>query len=112
MLWIDYLFRLKITVDVENKDSDHCEDWLLHVQSARMEEEQNIVLTSRNGKLICVAKKRIKAKAELLMWYGDELLNVLGANDQTIFIKIANSMPFFVNLSFYFPMEIVTPSSG
>ncbi|CAM1321822.1 Uncharacterised protein g7903 [Pycnogonum litorale] len=71
--------RHEIIIDLEDRESNLNNDWLLHVQTARQKSEQNVELTSRNGRLYCFANKNIEAKSELLIWYGDDLLQMLGA---------------------------------
>uniref|UniRef100_A0A8C5CAV5 PR domain containing 8b n=1 Tax=Gadus morhua TaxID=8049 RepID=A0A8C5CAV5_GADMO len=52
--------------------------WLRLVQSARDPEEQNLEAYVKNGQLFYRSLRRVHKDEELLVWYGRELLDLLG----------------------------------
>ncbi|XP_061778446.1 PR domain zinc finger protein 14 [Nerophis ophidion] len=53
-------------------------NWMSLVKCARFPEEQNLIAVQIQGQIFYEACKEIKAKQELLVWYGDSYLQFLG----------------------------------
>ncbi|KAJ8248400.1 hypothetical protein GJAV_G00241630 [Gymnothorax javanicus] len=73
-----YVFR----VDAEAmKSSPLVHSWLRLVQAASNREEQNMEIYLRSGHLYFRSTRNIEKDEELLVWYDEELCNLLGFNE-------------------------------
>lgn len=57
--------------------------WLRLVQAARSREEQNMEAFLKAGQLYVRTTREIRQDEELLVWYDQELSNLLGFRDAT-----------------------------
>lgn len=62
-------------IKVYPRDQDN--EWLIHVQSARDSEEQNLEVIVKSGHLYYRAIRDISAEEELFVWFGEDLNDIL-----------------------------------
>uniref|UniRef100_T1IYW7 PR domain zinc finger protein 8 n=1 Tax=Strigamia maritima TaxID=126957 RepID=T1IYW7_STRMM len=76
---------LKVDLRKTEVSDVYCE-WMLHVQSARDEHEQNLEIVAHEGRLYFRTTRPVKTDEELLVWYGTEVARALGISSPSTFL--------------------------
>jgi len=62
---------------IDAKNEEHA-SWLRFINCARNEEEQNLLSFQYQGNIYCYTIKDILPGTELLVWYGEQYVKLLG----------------------------------
>jgi len=74
---------------IDAKNEEHA-NWLRFINCARNEKEQNLLSFQSRGKIYCYTIKDILPGKELLVWYGEQYVKLLGLKVDYMFGKDTN----------------------
>ena len=71
---------------IDAKNEEHA-SWLRFINCARNEKEQNLLSFQYEGDIYCYTIKDILPGTELLVWYGEQYVKLLGLTVDYMFGK-------------------------
>ena len=87
---------------IDAKNEEHA-NWLRFINCARNEKEQNLLSFQYQGNIYCYTTKDILPGTELLVWYGEQYVKLLGLTVDYMFGK--GTVQYFVYICVYFGWE-------
>jgi len=85
---------------IDGKNEEHA-SWLRFINCARNEKEQNLLSFQHQGNIYCYTIKDILPGTELLVWYGEQYVKLLGLTVDFMFGKNIIYIAYVVDMNVF-----------